>query len=96
MKDAILKMRLTREEKVFICQQAEAVGIPASAYVLGFQTNCVSFMVNYCDKVVCANIFGKMALTRQLLGLLLKSLGMRQQWQNKQPPVWPPGNGVHI
>lgn len=33
MKDAILKMRLTADEKKFICAQAEAAGLPVSAYV---------------------------------------------------------------
>lgn len=33
MKDAILKMRLTADEKNFIRMQAEAAGMPASAYV---------------------------------------------------------------
>lgn len=33
MKDAFLKLRLTAEEKAFIRQQAQAAGIPVSAYV---------------------------------------------------------------
>lgn len=33
MKDAILKMRLTADEKTFIRTQAEAAGLPVSAYL---------------------------------------------------------------
>ena len=32
MKDALLKIRLTADEKKFICTQAEAAGLPASTY----------------------------------------------------------------
>lgn len=41
MKDAILKMRLTADEKNFIRMQAEAAGMPASAYVRTLATGNV-------------------------------------------------------
>lgn len=41
MKDAILKMRLPADEKSFIRQQAEAAGLPASAYVRALATGNV-------------------------------------------------------
>lgn len=41
MKDAILKMRLTADEKSFIRMQAEAAGMPASAYVRALATGNV-------------------------------------------------------
>ena len=41
MKDAILKMRLTADEKNFIRTQAEAAGMPASAYVRAMATGNV-------------------------------------------------------
>ena len=41
MKDAILKMRLTADEKSFIRMQAEAAGLPVSAYVRALATGNV-------------------------------------------------------
>ena len=41
MKDALLKIRLTADEKSFIRQQAEAAGIPVSAYVRTIATGNV-------------------------------------------------------
>lgn len=79
MKDAILKMRLTADEKNFIRQQAEAAGIPASAYVRALATG------NVIRTKTDAGILDEL---RELHDELLRQGGLcKHLWQNGVDPV---------
>ena len=78
MKDAILKMRLTADEKRFIYTQAEAAGMPASAYVRTLATG------NVIRTKTDTGILDELS---KLHGELLRQGGLcKHLWQNGVDP----------